>query len=169
MYKPYSGLITQFRLLIGILNAFLKDVFSCLVAIMSSKNHLFSLSRNASLICVYSSLVERLLRGSIISSFQFVSIYRLFILFGSKAHLPPFKFLWHFLECFQSTFSIVKSPAFWRQHSETFWLVRGAVMCALHVNWEMYPEIRWQITSGKESTTYGSIPSSLPHAWRISS
>ena len=127
MYKPFSGLITQCRLLIGILNAFLKDVFSCLVAIMSSKNHLFSLSRNASLICVYSSLVERLLRGSIILSFQFVSIYRLFILFGFKAHLPPFKFIWHFLECFQSTFSIVKGPAFCRQHTEIFWLVRAAV------------------------------------------
>ena len=57
MYKPYSGLITQFRLLTGILNAFLKDLFSCLEATMPSKNHLFSLLRNANLICVYSSLV----------------------------------------------------------------------------------------------------------------
>ena len=81
-------------------------------------------------LCLYFSCpphVSRLIRGSIISSFQFVSIYRLFTLSGFKAHLPPFKFIWHFLECFQSTFSIVKGPAFCRQHTEIFWLVRAAV------------------------------------------
>ena len=143
MYKPYSGVdytVPTSHWNIKCFSYFLKDLFSCLAATMPSKNHLFSLLRNASLICVYEFScpphVSRRLRGSIISSFQFVSIYRLFTLFSFKAHLPRFKFIWHFLECFQSNFSIVKGPAFCRQHTEIFWLVRGAVMCALHVNWE---------------------------------
>ena len=48
------GLITQFRLYIGMFNTFLKDVR---IFVLSSHNVLLSLSRNANLICVSSSRV----------------------------------------------------------------------------------------------------------------
>ena len=60
MYKPYSGVdytMPTSHWNIKCFSYFLKDLFSCLAPTMPSKNHLFSLLRNASLICVYSSLV----------------------------------------------------------------------------------------------------------------
>lgn len=151
---------------------FLKTYFLAWAAIMSSK---ITYSRSqgrpvwsVSIVLLSSSRLETSSRKhyfvfSVRLDLQTVYSFRL------QSSSAPVQVHMALPRMFQSTFSSVKGPAFCRQHTEISWLVRGAVMCALHVNWEMYPEIRWQISSGKESPTYWSIQSSLPHACRISS